>query len=494
MLELIGILLIVGLPLLVISWIAKNYTGFAGSSLFKTAFLFLLSGDRKQKDSAKFLDKADSKKLINPFNRGLLIDGSFRRISEQNSFEHLGIVSRTGGGKSSRFVIPNLLTLDDCSIVVTDLSGELFKSTSGYLASKGFDIKAINLGDTKASLGYNPLSKIESYTDASEISHILVKSANPNEKDTFWTKGAERIITILIECLRSTKNERHINLANLKHLLNNFSEDGSPIEDFIMHKAADNIFEEYKGFRTGNTKVMLTFISVAINSLDTLNDPNIASITSINDINFADLRKRKTALYIIVPQEKLQFYSFILNLFYTQLFNYCLGGLEKNRSLPIYFLLDEFGHLAIPNFSTIITTIRKYKVSISVILQSISQLETRYGKAEANTIFNGGLASKIFYSGGDLETVSMLEKILGKVKYSTKTLSGDVSRREENLMNADRIRTLEDNEAIYLFANKEPVLMKVEPYYRIGRFKSRSKMKPFNLKRASRQEIQYVNL
>jgi type IV secretory pathway TraG/TraD family ATPase VirD4 len=52
------------------------------------------------------------------------------------------------------------------------------------------------------------------------------------------------------------------------------------------------------------------------------------------------LREKKTALFIQVPEQKIPYYAFILNLIYTQLFNFCTESLKVER--PIYFLLDEF--------------------------------------------------------------------------------------------------------------------------------------------------------
>ena len=61
------------------------------------------------------------------------MNGKASRISQANSFMHSIIVANTGRGKTSSFVIPNIFTLDNCSILVTDLSGDLFEKTSGKM-------------------------------------------------------------------------------------------------------------------------------------------------------------------------------------------------------------------------------------------------------------------------------------------------------------------------------------------------------------------------
>jgi type IV secretory pathway TraG/TraD family ATPase VirD4 len=110
-----------------------------------------------------------------------------------------------------------------------------------------------------------------------------------------------------------------------------------------------------------------------------LTNSNISKFLSSNSINFEDLRSKKTIVYFQIPEAKVQHYIFLLNLFYSQFFDFAMTLKDKkNEKLPIYCLLDEFGNMTIPNFSTVITTIRKYKVSLSILLQSLTQLEKNY--------------------------------------------------------------------------------------------------------------------
>lgn len=58
--------------------------------------------------------------------------------------------------------------------------------------------------------------------------------------------------------------------------------------------------------------------------------------------------------------------------------------------------------------------------------------------------------------------------MLGRVK---------VGNREENLMNADRIRRLDDKKGILVTSNKEPILFRARPYFQDSRMKRRVKIK-----------------
>ncbi len=97
---------------------AKNESSlFSPSNLLLAIFNFD-GWKRKSADGAKFMPDRELKKVLNPENKGLLIDGKENRLSLPSSFTHNMIVAPTGAGKTTRYVIPNLLTLDDCSFVV----------------------------------------------------------------------------------------------------------------------------------------------------------------------------------------------------------------------------------------------------------------------------------------------------------------------------------------------------------------------------------------
>lgn len=143
---------------------------------------------------------------------------------------------------------------------------------------------------------------------------------------------------------------------------------------------------------------------------------------------------------------------------YTQLFDTLMRHLPKPHDQDVYILGDEWGHTSVPNFAVVCTNIRKYRVGISIILQSFSQLETHYGAA-AKTILEGGMASKLFYAGLDTDTARRVEAILGKEELTSRSRSMDpVYRGERNLLNADGIRTLGDHDALFITTNKKPAL------------------------------------
>ena len=203
----------------------------------------------------------------------------------------------------------------------------------------------------------------------------------------------------------------------------------------------------------------------------------MARLTARSSFDFERLRRRKTALFLVFPQNRVSYYSLLANLFYTQLFHFCLDDqLFRSDGLPIYFLLDEFGHLTIPDFPAIITTTRARQISLSIVLQSVSQLEERYGKQGAHTILHGGVASRVFFSGMDIDTATMLSKTIGETRFERVDAGGNVRVEHEHLMSPAALRSMPDDQVLYLFANKRPTLLEVTPYYERADFAKRVKV------------------
>ena len=435
--------------------------------------------------------------LLNRFHKGLLMNGKTARISQNNSFTHSIIVANTGRGKTSSFVIPNIFTLDDCSILVTDLSGELFEKTSGKMKEKGFEVKAINLAEPFKSNTFNPLASVKTDRQILEVVEILLQAGSFSKEDAFWNNGTRTILKILISCLISQrekeKNDVYCNLANLRYLLNSFGKDGSELTNFLSKYADETTLKDFKGFISGSEKTTQGFIATALSCLSIVGTDTIARLTATNEIDFNEIRTKKTIVYLIIPQHELTTYSFLLNLFYARFFKTCFES-KMSNVLPVYCLLDEAGHTKIPHLATIIATIRKYKVSISLIFQSLSQMETQYGRNEAQTILGGGIASKIFFSGCDDETCNKLENILGKVTIEERNQQGHIYKTQKPLMSAQEIRMMNDNQALYLFSNKKPILMKIRPYFQSFLFNSYAKIKPCAMIDRDLPKLKYVNL
>ena len=446
------------------------------------------------------MSKNDEINIFSRFNDGLLLDGKNKRLSSKESFNHLALFSRTGGGKTTSYVLPNIYKLasSNCSMVITDLSGEIYEKTSAYLHNQGFKIYVLDPKNLDESIRYNPLEYAKDSMSVDMVSEILISSSGlkgTKAEDKIWSDGAKNFISIVIKVLKETNDKKYINLANVRYMLNHFGSNGQNLDNFVMKYADDKTFAEYKGFVNGNEKTIQSFISTAQTALSPIGiNDNLEKLTYSHTIDFEKIRAEKSVVYIKVEQQYQEQYSFLLNLFYAQLFNVMMDKLPTKKDLAIYCLLDEFGNMNIPRFSSIITTIRKYKVSISIILQNVNQLAKQYSKDEAKTILDGGIASKLIYSGADLDLATELEKMFGHKESLKQQADGRHYYDKESVMSVSEIRTMKDNEALFVYANKKPLKMSVKPYYKSMMYNSFSKIKAYKINHTqSNDNIEYVD-
>ncbi len=450
----------------------------------------------RRNHGAKWQGALGTWRSINPSNDGLVVDGDRGRITADASFSHVVLVAPTGAGKTTKYIIPNALQLENCSMVVTDPSGEIWEKTSGSLRARGFDVVVLDLANPARSVRYNPLAKVRTPMQAATAAKVLVKSGGTHGKDdAFWNNGAETLLDVLIQCLCAKADPKHLNLHNLLYLLQHFGQDGSDLDLFVIRHAPRPAHNMWKGVTSGSEKVTQSYVSTAIAALRMLNIPDLAGVLSEDGLDFRSFRRRKTALFVHAPPQDIELYAFVLNLLHTQAFATWMERRPSSGDLPVYVLADEFGHSSIPGFSATIANIRKHEVSISMVLQSLSQLEEHYGRNAADTIIEGGVGSRMVYGGADTRTTGWVQSMLGKMVFREYDAAGPVRHREENLMNADRVRTLGDRQAVYVFRNREAALLNTVPWYDNPRLARLAALPPHNpCAGSAAPELDYVDL
>ena len=450
-----------------------------------------------QHSGAKFAKPRERGQWLNAGNTGLLLDGQSLRLSESESFQNLCMVARVGAGKTSRFIIPNVLGLANskASIVVNDPKGEVFASTSGAMQKAGYRIIVIDPERLDQSSRFNPLAEIRDDIELEQIAEILVRCGNPDDKDGFWNRGATRFVALFLKCLRNTAKAQGTDvftLTNLNLLFQNFGNLGKPLFHFMAHATIDpdnpsdpRLRHEWKGLLTGNPEGVQSFVLNALTALRALSNRKVAWLTSGSDFALQDLRTQKTVVYFITPPQHAEYYSFFTSVFFRSVFNAAMRQIPSKSDLPIYVLYDEFGHSTIPSFVSTANTIRAYKVSLSVVLQSIAQLSVRYGRDAAQSML-GGFNTAMTYSGSDPETLLFFEKLCGKVRERQRrdlfSTNPQDQYREYNLVNADEIRTLGKDETIIVSTNRNPARIKTLPYFENRAFKKMAKLAPAKLK------------
>lgn len=329
------------------------------------------------------------------------------------------IVGVSGAGKTRNYVKPNLMQ-GEHSFIVADTKGNLIREVGPLLKKNGYKVLNIDFTEMKSSCGYNPFDFIRydemnnkySEQDIMTIADCLVPVENG--KDPFWDYAAKMYISCMIAYVLECLPQNEHNLASVCKLV--FEMNSGRFDmliDWLNEEQEDSMaVRKYKSFCCTRTaeKMHASICGIIAEKLDSLTyDEPVALYRKKKRINFKDLGKEKTVLFLTISDTDRS-NDKLVNLLYTQALQELCKSADKDYEdnrlpIPVRFILDDFATNAyIPNFDKIISVIRSREIYVSIILQSLSQLEDLYGHAKAMTIINN--CDNFLYLGGqDVETV-----------------------------------------------------------------------------------------
>ena len=404
----------------------------------------------------------------------ILAENNYLPIDKRGNVNVL-VVGGSGSGKSASYSIPNAFQLLG-SYVFTDPKGELYDHTAGYLKSHGYEIKVLNLVKPQNSDGYNPLMHISSEIDVDVIANTIVKGqkTDGSSSDPFWDDSAEMLLKALIYYLMATRPEEEQNLASCAELVRAANSNGGSnlLTELISKLPYDHPARmNYKSIEIAPEKTYSSILSTLQSKLGKFDSKEIAELTSTDTIKFEDIGNKKTAVYVISSDTHAA-YDFLLTIFFSQmiqqLYNYAddNGGALK---VPTYFILDEFANIGkIPDFDKKISTSRSRKISFSVILQNLDQLEAIYEKSYETII--GNCDTHVFLGSNSYKTVEYFSKALGEKTIERDSLSVNRDRKyfrtgisksdqvmARALMTPDELRRMDNDLCIIFEKGIKPV-------------------------------------
>ena len=305
------------------------------------------------------------------------------------------------------------------SYIFTDPKGELYDRTAGYLKSKGYEIKVLNLVRPQYSDGYNPLMHVSSELDVDVIANTVVKGQKTESgSDPYWDDMAEMLLKALIYYLIATRPEEEQNLASCAELVRAANKNGGSnlLSDLINQLPYDHPARMYyKSIEIAPEKTYGSILSSLQSKLGKFDSKEIAELTSTDTIDFEEIGSKKTAVYVISSDTHTA-YDFLLTIFFSQMIQQLYDFADKNGGRlkeRTYFILDEFANIGkIPDFDKKISTSRSRGISFSVILQNIDQLEAVYEKSYETIM--GNCDTHVFLGSNSFKTVEYFSKALGE--------------------------------------------------------------------------------
>ena len=304
------------------------------------------------------------------------------------------VVGGSGAGKTRFYAKPNILQCNT-SFVVADPKGELLRATAPLLLEQGYDVKVFNLINPEESDGYNPFTYIRNDEDVIKLITNLIQNTTPKNagnSDPFWEKSELALDTALMLYLIHEAPPEEQNFETLMFLIENAAameddeEYKSPVdimfemleEDYPEHIA----LKQWKIFKQAAGKTAKSILISAAVRLAAFNLPEIARMTSYDNIDIGSLGEKKKAIFCVIPDNDNSF-NYLVGMLYTQAFqelyyraDHKYGG---ELPVPVHFVMDEFANTALPdNFERVLATMRSRRISVSIIIQNMAQLKALF--------------------------------------------------------------------------------------------------------------------
>ena len=401
----------------------------------------------------------------------------------------------SGAGKSATYSKPNAYQMLG-SYVFTDPKGELYDDTAGYLKSHGYNIKVLNLVNPANSDGYNPLAHISSELDVDVIANTVVKGqkSEGGSSDPYWDDMAEMLLKALIYYLIAVRPPEEQNLASCAEMVRAASNNGGSnlLSEMISVLPYDHPARMYyKSVELASEKTYSSILSSLQSKLGKFDSKEIAEVTSTDTINFEEIANQKTALYVISSDTHTA-YDFLLTIFFSQMIQQLYDFADKNGGklkVPCFFILDEFANIGkIPDFDKKISTSRSRKISFSVILQNLDQLEAIYEKS--HEIIVGNCDTHVFLGSNSFKTVEYFSKELGEktIKRKSDSINRDKNGKKTGksesdqilaraLMTPDELRRMDNDDCIIFEKGLKPIKAKKYWYFKTPMIKAMNKVK-----------------
>lgn len=375
------------------------------------------------------------------------------------------IIGPSGAGKTRGYIKPNILQCND-SMIIADTKGDLHLEMRPILEAKGYKVMSVNFSNLENSYAYNPFDFIglnnnrDGYSeqDILTISDTLCPSELTN--DPFWENAAKMYLNCFIAYTLEAlpKKDHHLGtVAELIATLKSRDSDGEYEKpeyitkdelgkfdvdriypenvEFVAEKVAtdilnfDDLINEHQKEHPDSYAVRLYHMFKKNDVSSRMNQSIIGILyerfnglvltemirmyKAEKRISFNSLASEKTIVFLTISDTDRSM-DRLISLFYTQaiqtLCKIADNSVGSRLKIPVRFMFDDFAtNCVIQNFDNIISIIRSRHIYFSIILQSLTQLDSIYGKDKSTTIINN--CDTLLYLGGqDMNTIDYIAK------------------------------------------------------------------------------------
>lgn len=332
---------------------------------------------------------------------------------------HLITIAGAGSGKGSALIIPNLKRWPHNALVI-DPKGENAEQTWADREAMGQAVHVLdpfrvaNIPDRLRST-LNPLSGLDPSSptireDIRVIADGLVIRYKAD--DATWDNGAVSVLAGILAHAVASGDPVYQTLPAARELLRLPDEDlESVFQAMAQVGGFGGLPKAAAAIGLSTSKKNREFVGGARDHSEWLDSDPMAEMLSSSSFDMADLKRKPTTVFLVLPPEYLSEHGRFLRLFVRCALNaMAKGGQKGERCL---FMLDEFFSLGrIDEIAKAAGLMRSYGVHLWPFLQDIGQLQQLYTPTGAMTFF-GNSDAHIFFGNTDRLTLDYISIGLG---------------------------------------------------------------------------------
>ena len=399
-----------------------------------------------------------------------------------NGGYHNLVIGSTGAGKTQTTVLPmvNLLAKHDESMIITDPKGEIYENTAEYLKSLGYNIVLLNFRDPQQGNAWNPMYLPYSlYKDGNidksielleDLAANILHDPSAKGQDPFWENTSADYFAGLACALFEDATSDEINLNSIS-LMTTVGEEKiantTYIKDYFSYKdPASTAYTKASSTLMAPSETKGSILSVFKQKIQLFaSRANLSEMLSNNDFDMRDIGKKKTAVFIVIQDEKTTYHS-LVTIFLKQCYETLISvAQESGGKLPYRtnFILDEFANMPpLKDVTTMITAARSRNVRFTLIIQNFAQLYEVYGKENGETI-KGNCGNIVYLISTELTALEEISKMCGEVKSKEKEKTSSTP-----LVTVSDLQRLSQWETIILRLREMPFKTKLTPNYQMN--------------------------
>jgi len=440
--------------------------------------------------TARWASQKEIKEHLMKDDKGFIL-GEYKKqriIHPMNSDlnQIISVFGGSGAKKSTSIAIPNILYNSvnvGSSLIVTDPKGELYNITSEFLRDQGYEVLLFNLLDMKKSLRYNPVDYVENTEEALRLSNMIISNTDGNAQtnDPMWKNAEMAYYAALMMYLKETRPKEEQHIKSILQFGTKIGRDEDLLDEIFDSLPDDSeALEMYNIFRLAQDKTRAGILIGFGVRLKLWVSKNVANLTAKSDFNLNQLGNRKTALFLLIPDNDST-YDLLPGLLIDQAFQelYKQAGMNDTGALEIRVrcILDEIANIStINNFERKVSSMRSRGISVVPIFQSITQFANRYDKDRWSEILSSS-DTIVFLGTNDQKTAKYFSEKLGKTTLlingitETSNDRGDSETKSHNfigkpLLSPDELEKFPRNELIVFQSGRNPIKLKKHLYYK----------------------------